>query len=53
MSQLLVAVFVTSDQHNLLISEAVCAVVELGVGPRGRGECEAAETLLSPASYHR
>lgn len=40
MSQLLVIVFVTSDQHNLLISDNVCAVAKLGVSPTAMGKCE-------------
>lgn len=56
MSQLLVAVFVTSDRHNLLISEDVSAVAKLGVSPTVMGKCETAETqfllaVLSLASF--
>lgn len=40
MSQLLVAVFATSDRHNLLISADVPAVAELGVSPTVNGKCE-------------
>lgn len=57
MSQLLVTVFVTSDRHNLLISEDVSAVAKLGVSPTEMGKCETAEpqfllAVLSPASFH-
>lgn len=54
MSQLLVTVFVTSDRHNLLISEDVSAA---GVSLTAMGKCETAEAqfllaVLSPASFH-
>lgn len=38
MSQLLVTVFVTSDRHNLLISEDVSAVAKLRVSPTAMGK---------------